>query len=301
MKRFVRWLCNGEIVNTNNRNQCSAGQPSYVKPGIFDAKLNRVSHDLLYVCVGDTWDEARWWYVQCYSSIGEQGRGKKKLGVIFFLALPSLLNIPGNSVYISVTSVPMFGTFAFKRNVSVRLRRYRVPKVSCSHVRMCVKIPYVNKWEKTMSCILWFFFFTTPQTHPTVTGATTEKHIIITIITCVLPLASFTLTHSHYYYYYNYFILCSFYVLTCVFIASRNGTVLRTSRGRCITPVVNTVTFVATDVSLNISNLEMRTRVHVRLADGLISFWQHDQNAIFMQRCADTKYIFKKRPVERIL
>lgn len=55
----------------------------------------------------------------------------------------------------------MFDTIAFKRNVSVRLRRYRVPKVSRSYVRMRVQIPYVNKWEKTMSCILWFFFFFT--------------------------------------------------------------------------------------------------------------------------------------------
>lgn len=94
--------------------------------------------------------------------------------------------------------------------------------------------------------VLYFviFFFTTPQTHPTVTGATTEKHIIITIITHVLPLASFAHTHSHYYYYYNYFILCFFYVLTCIFIASRNVTVLRTSCGTHITLVVNTVTFV---------------------------------------------------------
>lgn len=86
----VRLLCNGEIVNTENRNQCSAGQSSYVKPGIFDAKLNRVSHDLLYIYAGDTWDEARSWYVQCYSPIGEQERGKKKLGVKFISALPSL-------------------------------------------------------------------------------------------------------------------------------------------------------------------------------------------------------------------
>lgn len=39
----------------------------------------------------------------------------------------------------------MFDTIAFKRNVSVRLRCYRVPKVSRPYVHMRVQIPYVNK------------------------------------------------------------------------------------------------------------------------------------------------------------
>lgn len=137
--------------------------------------------------------------------------------------------------------------------------------------------PWLVQRRKNISLLLLLhMYYHWPHLH---------SHIRITIIIIIILFFAF-------------FFLCAY---VCFYCISKRHCVANIARGTHVTPVVNTVTFVVTDVSLNICNLEMRTLSNLRFADGLISFWSHGQNAIFMQRCADTKYIFEKRPVERIL